>query len=84
MAEVAPRAYRYVLLKLGPITITKRSVSLAVALAGLTFTALQAKGGAGGACGGVDGSVRACVRACVRVGGWVRGRRTQFLACSQC
>lgn len=36
------RNYRYVLLNLGLITVTKRSVSLAVTLAALTFTALQA------------------------------------------
>lgn len=41
MNEVAPKAYRYVMFHLGPITITKRSVALATALATVTFAALQ-------------------------------------------
>jgi general transcription factor 3C polypeptide 2 len=41
MAEVCKKSYRYVVLWLGPFTVTKRSLSLAVTLAGLTFVALQ-------------------------------------------
>jgi general transcription factor 3C polypeptide 2 len=43
MAPLAPSTYRYVVLNLGGfVTVTKRSLVLAVALSGLTFTALQA------------------------------------------
>lgn len=41
MTEVYRSSYRYVILWLGPFTVTKRSLSLAVTLAGLTFVALQ-------------------------------------------
>jgi len=41
MAEVVPNTYRYVILNLGPFSVTKRSFSLGVTLAGLTFAALQ-------------------------------------------
>ena len=45
LQPVAP--YRYVLLHLWVITVTRRSVNLAVASAALTFTALQARAGGG-------------------------------------
>ncbi|KAI3438615.1 hypothetical protein D9Q98_001038 [Chlorella vulgaris] len=42
MAQLGATPYRYVLLQLGWITVTKRSLNLALAIAGLTFAALQA------------------------------------------
>ena len=42
MAALGGPRYRYVLFHFWFITITKRSLSLALAFAGLTFTALQA------------------------------------------
>lgn len=41
MAQLGAPPYRYVLLHLGWITVTKRSLNLALAFAGLTFAALQ-------------------------------------------
>lgn len=41
MAALGASPYHYVLFHFGWITITKRSLNLAVALAGLTFAALQ-------------------------------------------
>lgn len=41
MAELGAPAYRYVLLQLGWITVTKRSLNLALAISGLSFVALQ-------------------------------------------
>ena len=41
MAQAGAPPYSYVLLRVGWVTVTKRSLNLAVAIAGLTFAALQ-------------------------------------------
>ena len=41
LSEVIGQTYSYVVLHLGPFTVTKRSLSLGITLAGLTFVALQ-------------------------------------------
>ena len=41
MEDVMGQTYSYVLLALGPFSVTKRSFSLGITLAGLTFVALQ-------------------------------------------
>jgi general transcription factor 3C polypeptide 2 len=41
MADVIGQSYSYVVLNLGPFSVTKRSLNLAITLAGLTFVALQ-------------------------------------------
>lgn len=41
MADVIGQSYTYVVLNLGPFSVTKRSLNLAITLAGLMFVALQ-------------------------------------------
>ncbi|KAL4546761.1 hypothetical protein Ndes2526B_g01959 [Nannochloris sp. 'desiccata'] len=41
MVDVIGQSYNYVLLNLGPFSVTKRSLNLAITLAGLMFVALQ-------------------------------------------
>lgn len=41
MPQLGQQAYKYVVLKLGPFTVTKRSLGLASAITGLTFVAIQ-------------------------------------------
>ena len=41
MHTVLKSTYRYVVVALGPLTITKRSLSLAITLSGITFVSLQ-------------------------------------------
>lgn len=64
-------AYRYVLLKLGPITVTRRSISLAIAASALTFTALQASDGLGTS---QDAASQSCVCTCTQAGAAVLAR----------
>ena len=41
LSDVVSNSYRYVVLNLGPFSVTKRSLTLAITLSGLTFVALQ-------------------------------------------